>query len=461
MRAGESRLALRGAVQTALQILLVLAMFSALQFLAGRHNTRFDLTPTQKFTLSPYARQAAENFADGGRIYAFYDSQQVAERRRMLDLLDQIHSHAPRLTYELVDLDRKPGLSKKYGVSTYGTGVLELADGTRYPLRSISEEAITATLLRLTRDELGILCFLTGHGERDPRETDPRGGLSKLTQALEREGFTIDWRSTYSAAEAGCTVTMWVAPTHDLLAGEADAVDEAVRAGARMLFLLDPGAPASFDGLLRRFGIAAGNNIIVDEASRMIGADSFVPRVDRFRPDVFDDRLRAAVVLPVARTMRATGEPIDGIRVISLAGTSETSWAFVDASEVPGQDVEFRPQQDEPGPLSIAVRAQVEARGTSPGGQVVAVGDSDFVTNAHIDALGNRDFILALVGILAEDATLIGMRRDESRDLQRPLSLTAAQTRSIFLAAVVILPGTAALLGAVLAAIRRRRRGGR
>jgi len=89
------------------------------------------------------------------------------------------------------------------------------------------------------------------------------------------------------------------------------------------------------------------------------------------------------------------------------------------------------------------------------------VGDSDFVTNAHLDTLGNRDFILALVGVLAEDPSLIGMRREDSADPERPLTLSAGQTRTIFWVGVVAMPGLSALVGLALAARRRRQRGGR
>jgi len=460
---GGSWQTLRGAAQTAIQVALVLLLFATLQFLAGRHNVRFDRTPTKRFSLSPYVRQAAEAFQGEARLYAFYDSQQVVERRRMLDLLDQIHSHAPQLSYELVDLDRKPGLAKKYEVSNYNSGVLELADGTRYPIRAVTEDAIAATLLRLTRDDLGVICFMTGHGGRDPRNTDQRSGMSNLVQALEREGFSIQWRVTLGRDGAGddCSVLVWVSPTHELVEGEADAIDRYIRGGGRALFLLDPGTPASFDALLARFGLAGGRNVIVDESNRMLGADSFVPQVDRFRPEIFSDRLQAAVILPVARTIRATGENIEGTRVISLAGTNETSWAYMDATEVPSQDVAFRPEMDQTGPLSIAARATIEGPGGAVAGQVVAVGDSDFVTNAHLDTLGNRDFILALVGVLAEDPSLIGMRRDDSGDPERPLTLSAWQTRTIFWVGVVALPGLSALVGLALAALRRRQRGGR
>lgn len=453
----------RAGLQTALQVALVLVLFATLQFLAGRRNVRFDTTPERRFTLSPYARQAAEAFSGRGTLYAFYDSQQVAQRREMLDLLDQIHSWAPQIDYELIDLDRKPGMAKKFEVANYGAGVLELDGGERYPLRAVTEEALTATLLRLSRDYTGRICFLTGHGEGDPRDSDPRRGLSKLMAAIEQEGFAIGWELTVGrdGPNAECVVLVSVSPTHDLAIGEADSIERWVGEGGRALFLLDPGAPASFDQLLQRFGLTASENVIVDESNRMVGADSFVPQVDRFRPDVFQDRLRAAVILPVARTIRTTGETPENVRVTSLAATSESSWAHVDAAEIPAQDVQFRPTVDEPGPLSIAAQATVQTDDPNAPGQIIAVGDSDFATNAHIETLGNRDFAIALIGVLARDPSLIGMRREESNDPERPLVLNAAQTRAIFWVSVVVIPGVSVLAGSIIAALRRRRLGGR
>jgi len=457
-----SNRAARGALQAAVQVVLVLVLIATVQFLAGRHNVRWDLTPAKRFLLSPYARQAAEDFAGQAKLYAFYDSQQVVDRRRMLDLLEQFHSYAPGLQYELVDLDRNPGLSKKYEVNRYSTGVLELEDGRRLKIRSISEESITATLLRLTRTESRRVCFVIGHGEASPGDSDQREGLSKLAQAIEREGLTVATiQSLSTPPPPSCTTVVLAAPRHELRDGEAEQFERYIRGGGRGLLLLDPQSPRSFDALLERVGISSGNNIIVDEQNRMLGADSFVPQVDRFRQELFRDRLGASVILPVARTMRALTPPLEGVRVVSLAGTSESTWVRVDTAEVPSQDVEFRPQVDEIGPVSVAVQAIVARGPDQPPGRVIAVGDSDFVNNRHIETLGNRDFILAIVGILAEDPTLIGMRSEPEADPGRPLTLTARQMRSIFWLAVVALPSLATIAGVLLAGARRRQRGGR
>ena len=452
----------RGALLATLQIVLVLVFFAAFQFLAGRHNVRFDLTPTHRFLLSPYARQTAEAFTRDATLYAFYDSQQVVARRRMLDLLGQFHSYAPGLQFDLIDLDRNPGLSKKYGISRYGTGVLELATGQRLPVHAITEEEVTSTLLRLTRNGRRRICFVTGHGEGRPDDGDERSGFSKLSNAIEHEGFTVSTLATVrNEVPSDCAMLVFIAPTHELTKDEMATLEKFGRGGGRSLFLLDPGTPESFDELLSHFGIAGGTNIIVDESSRMIGADSFVPQVDRFRQEVFKNRLGASAILPVARTIRATGDRPPGVRVLSLAGTSDASWARVNTIEVPSQDVQFRPGIDEAGPLSICAQAIIDSPDRDNAGQIVAIGDSDFASNAHIDTLGNRDFALAVIGILAEDPSLIGMRHDTTGDPQRPLSLNAAQTRNVFWVAVVALPGLSALAGLALGLVRRRKRGGR
>ena len=460
--APPNRRGARGALQAAVQVVLVLILVTTLQFLAGRHNVRFDLTPTQRFLLSPYARQTAESFTGEAMLYAFYDSQQVVNRRRMLDLLEQFHSYAPGLDYELVDLDRSPGLSKKYDVNRYNTGVLELADGRRLKIPSISEESITATLLRLTRTESRRVCFVIGHGEGSPGDSDRREGLSGLAQAIEREGLTVATIQDLRAQPPDdCTTVVIAAPRLELREGEADQFERYIREGGRALLLLDPQTPTSFDALLARVGIAAGTNIIVDEQNRMLGADSFVPQVDRFRQELFRNRLGASVILPVARTMRALTPGIDGIRVVSLAGTSDSTWARTETFEIPAQDVQFRPQIDQVGPVSVAVQAIVSRGDAESPGRVIAVGDSDFVRNRHLETLGNRDFALAIVGLLAEDPTLIGMRSEPDADPGRPLTLKAEQVRSIFWVAVVALPALSAIAGLLLAAVRRRQRGGR
>jgi len=472
--------ALRGWAQLAVQVALALALVVVLQFTASRHNVRFDLTPSRAFLLTPYSEQVAASFPDEAEIIAFYDGA-TGDRRRMLDLLQQFNDANPRLHFRLADLDHSPGLAQKYNVSNYNSGVIESGD-QRLELRAVDEQELTATLLRLSRATPHTICFVTGHGERSPADTDERSGLSSLSHSLETQRFAVTTISTVATGvPESCSILVFAGPSHDLVAGEVAAVGRYARAGGQVLLLVDPETPASFVGLLAEFGIAAGNNVIVDEANRMVGADSFVVQVVRFRPDIFEERLRAAAILPIARTLRATEERPDGVRIVSVAGTSEDSWAHQGSTEIPAQDVRFDRDKDDPGPLSVAVLATVES-GASGGdetdksgggksqkseggeakgpGRVMAFGDSDFASNRYFSTLGNADLITAAFAVLAQEPTLIASGK-EQRDTPAPLVLTDKQTRRIFWTAFVVLPGSALLIGLAVVRWRRRQRGGR
>jgi ABC-type uncharacterized transport system involved in gliding motility auxiliary subunit len=456
--------AIRGGLQLAVQIVLIAALFTVLQLLATRHNVRFDLTPTQTFALSPSARQVAQTFDRPARITVFYNSQSGDTNRDMADLLDQFSAAAPTLTYRLLDLDRSPALANKYGVSSYNTGVVEV-DGDVAALRSIDEAEITNVLLSLSRQRQRTICFVTGHGERSPSDTDERAGYSNMAKALEQERFTIQAMTTISrdGVPSDCTVVVLAGPSHELVPGESEALLRFLRSGGRVLVLVDPDASPSVLKLLAEAGVEARGDLIVDEQNRFVGADSFMPQVLRFRTETFRNNLTAPAVLSLARPVGASEQRPEGVQVTSIAGTSPDSWALVDAAAPPDGEVRFRRELDQPGPLSVGVLATFAP--STPGGapgELMVFGDSDFATNFYFNLLGNKDLILSAVAVLAEDPALVAVRRKglPSGTLS-PISLTAAQSRVVFWASVIILPAVCLAVGGLVGLRRLRQRGGR
>ncbi len=457
--------ALTGWLQLGIQVLLALALFAVLQLLATRHNERFDLTPAQRFTLSPSARQVAASFDRPARVTAFYNSQAGDLRRDMADLLEQFRAVMPEFSYRLLDLDRSPALAAKYQVATYNTGVLEAGEDV-VRLRAIDETELTAALLSLSRSDERMVCFVTGHGERSPNDTDQRGGSSKLGMALARERFAVD---TFTTLPSGgvprrCAIVVLAGPAKDFVPGEADALMRFLRGGGQVLMLVDPDAPPSVLAFLQEAGVDARTGIIVDAENRFVGADSFMPQVLRYRAETFRNALTAPAVLPVARPVGAAEERPEEIKVISIAATSPESWWLVDATAPPDDEPRFRPMVDEPGPISVGVLATFPppAPDALPG-RLMVFGDADFVTNFYLDLLGNRDLILSAIAVLAEDPALIAVRQKEHAPggTLSPISLTQAQTRHVFMAAVVATPLAVMLLGGIVGVRRLRRRGGR
>jgi ABC-type uncharacterized transport system involved in gliding motility auxiliary subunit len=487
----------RGGVQLTLQVLLSLTLFGVLQWLATRHNLRLDLTPSQQFVLSDQAKQVAKTITAPVRVTAFYNSQQSGERRQMMDLLEQFHAASPQIDFRLMDLDRSPGLATKYGVSSYNTGVIE-SDGRVLTLQTIDEGEIANALLKLSRKHTRTLCFLTGHGERSPHDNNDRSGYSDVAKALERENFHIEVLDTLSVegVSTDCTIVISAGPSHDLLPGEADGLQRYLQGGGQMFLLVDPDAPPSVLAFLGRFGVEAGNDLIVDDRNRFFGADSFMPRIPIFDEGTYRNGLEASAVLSLARTLRPRDQPTPGMRVSLIALSSPDSWALVDADKVPDEEVRFRKGVDRPGPLPVGVIVrlgesdksplrQAQGEGEQPaqgergqpagddaaksadapaarGGRLIALGDSDFATNFYLNLLGNRDLFMSTVAVLSEDPELIAVRRKGlTRGTMSPISLTAMQGRVIFWIAVAAQPLLFIMIGTGVAWSRRRRQGGR
>src|SRR5574342_106996 len=117
--------------------------------------------------------------------------------------------------------------------------------------------------------------------------------------------------------------------------------------------------------LLAGFGIEPGDDVVVDDQSRLLGADGLTARVAYLNEALAPGGLEVNALLPLAQTLRLVDRP--GVRS------------------------DYRAVTDRPGPLPVAVFARV---GDS-GGRVVVVGDADFATNLHLDVLGNRELLAA------------------------------------------------------------------
>jgi ABC-type uncharacterized transport system involved in gliding motility auxiliary subunit len=70
---------------------------------------------------------------------------------------------------------------------------------------------------------------------------------------------------------------------------------------------------------------------------------------------------------------------------------------------------------------------------------VVAIGDSDFASNAYLGVEGNRDLFMNTVNWLAQQENLISIRPRDPAD--RRLTLTAAQFTMMFWLSLVLVPG--------------------
>jgi ABC-type uncharacterized transport system involved in gliding motility auxiliary subunit len=440
----------RPALLLCVQVAAVVAILGCLVALAALHPLRLDLTPERRFTLSPWTREVAGRLAGDVRITLFYSSQAPALRRELADLLALYQEAQPRIAVRAYDLDRSPGIAKRLGATAYDTAVVEAGE-RREQVEVVNEESVTAALLAVAGTPPVATYFVVGHGEHDPRDTDERRGASEAAHALTAEGFRTGVIEGAAVLPADAGLVVEAGPTRDLRPAEVEALAAYVGGGGGALFLCDPGTPPSVAALLRRFGVELAGDLVVDERSRLFGADGLSARVAYVNQELVPDAPAVQALLPEAQSLRVIDAP--GARADYLATTAEGTWADVDRRA--GEGATFRPGRDRRGPLPIATFTRVPAAGGRDG-QLVVIGDADFATNLHLGVLGNRDLLLTAAGLVARaDALTAARPAAPPAGTFSPLTLTAREGRLVFWGVVV---APSALLAALALAMARRRR---
>lgn len=470
----------RYGLNTALALMLFLAIVVVVEALAIRHNVRVDLTEGRRHSLSDQSIRLVRSLEKDVHAIAFYRTDEPG-RAAAQDILTQYAQVSPKFRFELVDPDRHPGMSRRYGIAAPTTVVLE-SGGKEEKFQGAEEEKITNALVKLLRTKKRVLYFLAGHGEA-ALDSAGRHGLSQVKQALSEVEYEVKPLLLLREREIpnDAAVLVIAGPQSELLPTELQLIEAYVKRGGNLLVLLDPFTAPGLTDLLKKYGIVMGKDIIVDRLSRVFGGDYLLPVVTQYEPhpitNEFTKDVVLATILPYARTVDAVAEPQKGITVQVLVRTSSESWAETDKAALDRGEAKFDEGQDRRGPLPVGALATVEVttddgrpmtdggkpektvngeRSTVIGkkGRIVAYGTSAFMQNNYVNLAGNRDLFLNSVGWLAEEEHLIAIRPRQAKFT--PLVLTANQARLAFWG-ILVLPPLAMISTWLVVFLRRRR----
>lgn len=447
-----SRESTRRLVLAVVEAILLLVIAVALEVVVSRVNTRFDLTPEKKFSLSEVTRQALHALKNHVQVTVFY---RRGDREKHGELLDLMAQETSFLTYQLFDLDRAPGLAQRYGVTTYGAAIVETADN-KLTVPLVDEERVLNALLRVMQSEK-TLYFLVGHGENDPVDAEERSGYGVLRKVLDTENYRVRPLPllTVHQVPADADLVVVSGPKGELTPGEIEALSAYLSAGGNALFMLDPYTAPGLSQYLAQFGFALDDSVIVDDQNQVAGGEPLMPMIASFAQDVFPRQPRGEPMLPVVQAVR-----VQNGKAQAFAFSSDSSWAVKNRERAERNELGFKSGEDEKGPLPVAAVATV---GNSKKGKVIVLGDSDFVNNFYVRVPGNVDFFMNTIGWMLGRQELVAIGRTANAPVskrgstpQQTLYLSASQSRAFFWLMVVVEPVLVFFLG--MAVFLRRRR---
>ena len=452
-----------GAVATT-GVVVALAVVVAVNYLSARQNKRWDLTANQQNSLSEQTVKVLQGLTAPVKFTVF-DRQTEFDRFR--SRLDEYQYHSDQVSVEYIDPDTRPVVAREYDIQTYGTVVIEHM-GRRERVTTDTEQDLTNGLIKALSDQERKVYFLQGHGEKQPNGTE-REGYSALTAMLRRDNYLVEPLVLAQQKEvpADATVVVIAGPTSDLLPAEAEALRQYLAKAGKLMVLLDPpvgNQPAhlpNLDMLLTEWGVAVGNNVVVDVSGATNEPSIAVAATYPTHP--INENFGTLTVYPLARTIEPVTGGTSGRTPQTIVETSGGSWAESNlASLTTGVQMD-EASGDKAGPLSVGVAVSATADGDAaapaagdapePETRVVVFGDSDFGTNAYAGVPGNPNFFANAVNWLAQQENLIAIRPKEADD--RRVTMTPRQQTAAFMTSILLLP--AVVFGAGIYTWWRRR----
>ncbi len=454
-------------------ILLVLALAVVVTLLSERHYFRWDVTASGEHTLSEKTLQVLRTITEPVHIKAF-SREGHPDGDELKRLLSSYHYESPGITFEMIDPDRNPALTRQYNIRSLNTSVLE-GYGRTQTVKIADEESITNGLIRLSKSEERICYWITGHGER-PFQGSEAGALTSLQEALSDENFRFEELLLMQKdIPKDATVVVVAAPEKPLFPEEVESLRRYLNRGGSLIVFLEPFQEAGLTAFLKDYGIRVGEDVVVDKMSRVMGGDFLLPMVAQYGSHEITKDFRLTSFFELARTVEASEDPIPHVSPTALAMTSPDSWAETDRTALDQGRVGYEEGQDRKGPLSLAVISELKpplpkpegdgenaSEGTgdeSPAitgeGKLVVFGDADFASNKYFHTSGNADFITNTMNYLAGRKDLITIQK-KHRPVEA-LMLNRDQGLVLFWVPVVVLPLCVLILGVVVFVRRRSR----
>jgi ABC-type uncharacterized transport system involved in gliding motility auxiliary subunit len=462
-------------------IVLALALAVMVNWLGFRHYSRQDMTSSKIYTLSEKSVNVLKGLDTDVKVTVFM-TPQTPLYGQVKELLARYAAASNHISVEYIDPDRDPlrtqQLAKEFGVSAANTVVFTSADRHKYvtseqlaeydysgmqmgqgpKLKAFKgEEQFTAAILGVANPKQPKVYFTTGHGEHGS-ESAAEDGMNTFADALKRDNLQVATVNLLSGTvPADCDVLVVAGPTAPFVDNEKRAIEQYLAGGGRALFLLDPvlggrSRPSGLAELLKSHGIEVQDDLVVDPDRRLpfVGLESVYVSDFRTHP-VVEGMKGLAVLFPIARSVTTTAAK--GITSTQLLTTSSGGWGETDIAGILAGKPVAKGDTDIKGPVSLGVAAEPDGKDAKPW-RIVAFGDSDFLTNASIQSLGNMTLGLNAINWLAKREAALGIPPRAPEQVQ--LFLSAAQMRTVTLVSLLGLPGAAILLGVAVWWRRRR-----
>jgi ABC-type uncharacterized transport system involved in gliding motility auxiliary subunit len=459
-------------------LLLAAAVTLMVNYLSFRHYHREDLSAAQLYNLSTKTTGLLQSLETPVDITVFFQPGNVLYED-IHHLLREYQFRSGLLNIQWVDPDRDIALTEelaaKYDVTEPNVVVFESAGRSKYVradeiaiidassgIEKITafngEQAFSSAIQAVVQKSIPVVCFLSGHGERDITDVDRRTGFSGAARLIERDNIEVRplLISSEQKIPADCNALVIAGASQRMSQAEADIIREWLNRSGRLMVLADAGRHSGIETLLREWGVLLRNDLVLDPARTLTGREVFVSAYGRH--PITEKLSSTAAIFHRPRSVEPDYTQVaaaDRPRVTPLALSSKESWSETQLNQSPPAYNEGT--DDLKGPISMAVAVE---KGGGAGqldiqirpSRMIVFGDSGFISNGGLTG-GDESLFMSSLNWLLDREELMAIPPRPVNDTR--LKLTRSQTRTLFWSTVGIIPALAALFGGFIWLRRR------
>lgn len=471
------------------QLALVAALVVMANYFAFKYYKRWDLSRTQKYTLSSQTTNLLANLKNKVQVYVFFNPGVAFYRDLDATLKEYQYAGGDKVELEFVDpyrnFTRARDLQAKYKFGAAENLVIldyegrskfvneaDLADfdqgggifGDAPQLRAFKgEQALTGALLEIVENRANKVAFLGGHGELEPVEAGPIKGLVQYIVRQNAKAESLNLSSVDKIPEDVRLIVI-AAPKYDLSEREEKLLREFWENRGRLFVALVPGAPTPrLHTLIRSVGILPNDDRVLRTVSMGPGLVGVLKDVSGVfqggSPATRNLEGVASLLLGGAQSLKLEDQLVrsSGIRLQPLIVAAEGFWGESDHDGGPDAPVAFDEGKDTKAPVVLGASAEKGGVGDPSvkvdSSRMIVVGNSGFLLDEALTE-SNLDFFLASLNWMLDRQETSGIAPKSVDSFS--LNLTDAQVGRILQICMLAIPLAVAVLGAGVWWTRRR-----
>jgi len=494
-KAKQSRVRTGGKVF--LQATVMLLVVFAVNYLGFHYYDRWDFSRSQDFRLAMHTRQILRAMKQDAQITVYFSPTQASYEtliaRDIGSLLREIEfSGKPKVGIEYIDptrnLQRAQEMQAKHGLVADENVIIVEYDGRSkiFPVADMAdfdfsplaagepprvvvfrgEQVLASALLAVIDPEPRKVYFLQGHGQPP---MGPNSPISLLVDYIGRQNAEVAPLplASFGVVPQDATAVFSIGARYDLTEEELQALREYWENDGRLFLLLDPASSTPhFHALAADAGVVVQDTRVLRTVPLQMALVGIVRDVAGFFLPNSDITKRLEGVNtyfpdPVQSLVAGKKTP-EGVHLRPLIQAEEAYWGETEYETDSEKGVAYDDGIDTGYPVYLAFSSDRGGIGDDrvdiQRSKMITVGSSRFVLDEFVAGPGggvaNLDFVISGLNWLLDRNRLTGVVAKAPVEFK--LTLTNTQLGQVAFYTMVVIPGTAALLGILVWWMRRK-----